>query len=129
MNVTIVGAGVVGTNLADAFHRAGHAVTFGAKLRHLDWQTSDLDENHAAIAAWIAESALANVREPLSVDVRTASVSKGAYDAAYSSNTAHIMSYPAVEKMFADKKMSRPRILRFFHEFFEYPKAVEVFKN
>lgn len=35
----------------------------------------------------------------------------------------------AVKKMFADEKLRRPRILRFFHEFFEYPKALEVFKN
>ena len=31
--------------------------------------------------------------------------------------------------MFADEKLRKPRILRFFHEFFEYPKAIEVFKN
>lgn len=35
----------------------------------------------------------------------------------------------AVQKMFADPKLQRPRILRFFHEFFEYQKATEVFKN
>ena len=35
----------------------------------------------------------------------------------------------AVEKMLADEKLSKPRIMRFFHEFFEYPKADEVFKN
>ena len=35
----------------------------------------------------------------------------------------------AVKKMFADEKLRRPRILRFFHEFFEYPKALEVIQN
>ena len=35
----------------------------------------------------------------------------------------------AVKKMFADPKLRRPRIIRFFHEFFEYRKALEVFKN
>ena len=35
----------------------------------------------------------------------------------------------AVQKMLADKKLRKPRILRFFHEYFEYPKAAEVFKN
>lgn len=35
----------------------------------------------------------------------------------------------AVEKMFADEKLDKPRILRFFREFFEYPKAEEVFKD
>lgn len=35
----------------------------------------------------------------------------------------------AVQKMFDDEKLRTPRILRFFHEYFEYPKAAEVFKN
>ena len=35
----------------------------------------------------------------------------------------------AVRKMLDDEKLSKPRILRFFHEYFEYPKATEVFKN
>ncbi len=78
-----------------------HAVAFASALDHLDWQTSDLDENHAPIAAWIAASSLANVRAPLSVDVRTAHLPKEAFDAAYSSNTAHIMSMDAVLDMLA----------------------------
>ena len=35
----------------------------------------------------------------------------------------------AVEKMLTDEKLNKPRILRFFHEYFEYNKADEVFKN
>lgn len=35
----------------------------------------------------------------------------------------------AVEKMFDDPKFRKPRILRFFREFFEYDKAVDVFKE
>ena len=35
----------------------------------------------------------------------------------------------AVQKMLADDKLAKPRIPRFFHEYFEYPKAAEVFKN
>lgn len=76
-----------------------HAVTFAAALDHLHWQTSDLDENHAGIDAWIGTSKLDNVTAPLSMDVRTAVVSAGAYDAVYSSNTAHIMGIDAVENM------------------------------
>ena len=77
-----------------------HAVAFTAALDHLYWQTSDLDENHAGIRAWIGESGSANIASPLSMDVRTASIEADAYDAAYSSNTAHIMGIDAVEKMF-----------------------------
>lgn len=77
-----------------------HAVTFGAALQHLEWQTSDLDENHAGIHGWIESAALANVLPPLSLDVRTASLEPDGFDAAYSSNTAHIMGIDAVERMF-----------------------------
>ncbi len=35
----------------------------------------------------------------------------------------------AVQKMLQDDKLNKPRILRFFHEYFEYPKATEVFKD
>jgi cyclopropane fatty-acyl-phospholipid synthase-like methyltransferase len=78
-----------------------HAVTFAAALDHLQWQTSDLDENHAAINAWIGASQLENVLPPLSMDVQTAVVSQDSYDAVFSSNTAHIMGIDAVESMYA----------------------------
>ena len=77
-----------------------HAVTFANELRHLYWQTSDLDENHAGIRAWAEHARLENLGAPVSLDVRTAQVDENAYDAAFSSNTAHIMSIDAVEKMF-----------------------------
>lgn len=35
----------------------------------------------------------------------------------------------AVKQMLADERLDKPRILRFFHEYFEYPNATEVFKN
>lgn len=34
-----------------------------------------------------------------------------------------------VRRMLDDPNLEKPRILRFFHEFFEYPRATEVFKN
>ncbi len=76
------------------------AAAFAAELDYLIWQTSDLDENHAGIRAWLADAALPNLPEPLSLDVRTAEMRDSAYDAAFSANTAHIMNIAAVEKMF-----------------------------
>lgn len=78
-----------------------HAIAFAAALDHLHWQTSDLDENHAGIQDWIDFAQLDNVASPLSMDVRVASVEANICDAAFSSNTAHIMGIDAVEKMFA----------------------------
>lgn len=78
-----------------------HAVKFAATLEHVSWQTSDLPENHPGIQAWLADSALANVRAPLSIDVRSARVEAASYDGVYSCNTAHIMSFDAVTDMFS----------------------------
>jgi len=78
-----------------------HAVHFAASLDHLHWQSSDLDENHPGIRAWIEDSGLHNIAAPLSLDVRRAVVTQAGYDCVYSANTAHIMSYGAVTNMFA----------------------------
>jgi len=78
-----------------------HAVAFGCVLGHLTWQTSDRDENHNDICTWLSEAALPNVLQPLSLDVLTAELPQTPFDAVFSANTAHIMSFAAVEKMFA----------------------------
>lgn len=78
-----------------------HAARFAAALPHLRWQSSDLDENHASINAWVDDSDLDNLLPPLLLDVRTAGKFTARFDAAYSANTAHIMSFEAVDKMFS----------------------------
>lgn len=77
-----------------------HAVRFGARLRWLEWQTSDLAENHAAIQAWIDESGLSNILPPLALDVLDEQSDLPPCDAVFSANTAHIMPIVAVERMF-----------------------------
>lgn len=77
-----------------------HAVTFAAALPGLTWQTSDLEQSHVGIRAWIEESGLDNVLPPVHFDVLTAGAVSGEYDAVFSANTAHIMSYAAVQRMF-----------------------------
>ena len=76
-----------------------HAVHFSASLPDLNWQTSDLPENHEGIRAHIAHSGLGNVIAPLTLDVRSATRNGQSYDAVYTANTMHIMSFSAVEKM------------------------------
>ncbi len=77
-----------------------HAVTFAAAMPNLHWQTSDLEENHDGIKAWIRSTGLDNVGAPVSFDVRNAMIESASYDAVFSANTAHIMSITAVEAMF-----------------------------
>ena len=78
-----------------------HAVRFAAAMGHLRWQTSDIDDNHSAINAWIGDSSLDNVAAPLSLDVRTDDVDEQGYDGVFSANTAHIMSFETVADMIA----------------------------
>jgi len=78
-----------------------HAVYIAARLPHVRWQTSDLAENHAAIAAWTEAAALDNVLAPIELDVRSALMNSSCFDAVFSANTAHIMAIDAVAAMFA----------------------------
>lgn len=78
-----------------------HAVYFGPEFPHLLWQTSDVAAMHAGILAWLLDSDAANVLPPVSLDVCGADWPAKGYDAVYSANTAHIMSWPEVECLFA----------------------------
>jgi SAM-dependent methyltransferase len=85
-----------------------HAVHFAAALPHLQWQTSDLPENHAGIAAWIAEAGLANVLPPVTLDAAHPEAWPALrFDAVFSANTLHIMGWPEVQSLFANL----PRVL------------------
>jgi SAM-dependent methyltransferase len=78
-----------------------HAVYFGAELSHLSWQTADLLQHHAGIRMWLDEAALPNVLVPIALDVNRSDWLEGHYDAVFSANTLHIVSWPEVEKLFA----------------------------
>lgn len=76
-----------------------HAVWLAAALPHLTWQTSDRSENHPGIRAWLDEAGPPNVLPPIELDVAGA-WPEGRFDAVFSANTTHIMSWPEVELMF-----------------------------
>jgi len=78
-----------------------HAVHMGAQLPHLIWQTSDLPNYHASIHAWLNEAPLDNVRAPLILDMTQPVWPEGDFDAVFTANTCHIMSWDKVERMFA----------------------------
>jgi len=68
-----------------------HASYFAAELPHLTWQASDVAEHLAGIRLWGMEPIELDVDKPWPVIDA---------DAAFSANTAHIMSWPQVERMF-----------------------------
>lgn len=77
-----------------------HAVYFAQHLPHITWLTSDRLDNHEGIKAWIADANVANVVNPVELDVSMAAWPKIDADAVYSANTAHIMSWSEVGHMF-----------------------------
>ena len=77
-----------------------HGVYFAGALPHLIWQTSDLPEQHDGIRAWLLEAALPNLKAPIALDVGGRWPDRS-FDAVFSANTAHIMSWPRVQQMFA----------------------------
>ena len=77
-----------------------HAARFAAAMPHLTWQCSDLGDYQAGLEACVADAKLLNFLPPLLLDVRALEPLNQRFDAVYSSNTAHIMSIDAVEKMF-----------------------------
>jgi hypothetical protein len=69
-----------------------HAAYFAPELPHLVWQPSDVAEHLPGIRMWGVE--------PIELDVDKPWPALDA-DAVFSANTAHIMSWPQVERMFA----------------------------
>lgn len=78
-----------------------HAVHFAAALPHLVWQTSELEPNLAGVRLWLEESKLPNLPPPIALDV-TGTWPDTPFDAVFSANTLHIMSWPDVRTMFAE---------------------------
>lgn len=76
-----------------------HAVHFALALPHLNWQTADRPEYLPGIRAWLEDAALPNTPVPLELDV-TGAWPSGIYDAVFSANTLHIMSWAEVEALF-----------------------------
>jgi cyclopropane fatty-acyl-phospholipid synthase-like methyltransferase len=77
-----------------------HAVHFARALPQLVWQCSDVTPNLAGIRQWLSEAALPNTPAPLAFDVNDASEPLGRFDAAFSANTLHIMSWAEVQRLF-----------------------------
>lgn len=78
-----------------------HAVHFAQAMPWLIWQTSDRAENMPGIQLWLAEAALSNTPAPIELDVATGRWPQARYDAIFSANTLHIMSWAEVEALFA----------------------------
>ena len=82
-----------------------HSVYFAPRLTHLTWQTSDVSAHHATINAWHTAYPAPNVYAPLAFDLEVdplpiSLASNQPYDAVFTANTLHIISWSLVEKLF-----------------------------
>lgn len=77
-----------------------HAVHFARHMPHLTWQPSDHPDNYKLCEPWLEEASLPNVKKPMALDVTDPDWKLPGFDGVFSANTAHIMSWPAVEAMF-----------------------------
>jgi len=84
-----------------------HAVHFARHLPHLTWQPTDCRDYLPGLSARIAAEGPPNLRLPVELDVLQAPWPAVCGDAVFSANTLHIMSWPAVQALFA----GLPRIL------------------
>ncbi len=78
-----------------------HAVFFAKHLPHLVWQPSEVREHISGVNLWCEEAKLPNVLPPVVLDVTTPTWPCTITDYVFSANTAHILSWPEIECMFA----------------------------
>ena len=78
-----------------------HAVHFARGLPHVEWQPTDVADNLPGISAWRDEAGLANLREPLALDLFSDRWPVAEAQAVVCINTIHIVSWKAVERLFA----------------------------
>jgi cyclopropane fatty-acyl-phospholipid synthase-like methyltransferase len=76
-----------------------HAVHFGAAFPQAVWQASDVEECLPGIRLWLDEAGLPNLPAPVRLDVNGPWPS-ARYDAVFTANTLHIMSWLEVRKLF-----------------------------
>lgn len=96
-----------------------HAAFFAERWPWLRWQPSDHADHLPGIEAWRAEAALLNLLPPIALQVALPPApgltlpmpgvpAQGMFDAAFTANTLHIMSWPHVQALFA----ALPGVLR-----------------
>ncbi len=85
-----------------------HAVWFAPRLPWLDWQPSDLENHQDDINKWLQNYPAPNLRKPIVLDVSSV-WPKTCYDAIFSSNTSHILSWENVEHMITGAASMLPK--------------------
>lgn len=76
-----------------------HALHFARGLPHLTWQPSDVAANLPGLQASCGDARPSNLHTPIALDLDQDWPAL-TYDAVFSANTLHIVSWPQVERLF-----------------------------
>ena len=77
-----------------------HAVHFTQHMSHLLWQPTDCADQISGMKLWFNEVTHQRIRQPLVLDV-TQNWTSQSFDYVFTANTLHIVSWVAVQSMFA----------------------------
>lgn len=80
---------------------AQHAIYFTGHLKGLCWQPSERSEAMPELRASLELNGNNSIEPPITLNVLHDPWPDRSFDTVYSANTAHIMSWPAVQAMFA----------------------------
>ena len=116
---------------------AQHAVYFAPKHPQLTWQTSDQDHYLEGINAQLAHAKVVNVLTPFELNVNQSPwvPDHARYDAVYTANTFHIMTWLDVQAFFAGlSKVTKEGSYLFVYGPFKYKECFtsesnQVFDN
>jgi cyclopropane fatty-acyl-phospholipid synthase-like methyltransferase len=88
---------------------AQHTVYFAERLRHLNWQPTDLAFSLAGAEIWIKEASLENVNPVAILDINDSDWSVKDFEYIYSANLVHFVSQNSVNAMFSgvDKHLKK----------------------
>ncbi len=82
-----------------------HAIHFSENIPDIKWQPSDLHENLSALTQNVTDALLKNCQSPIVLDVADKHQwPDSKYEAIFTANTLHIMSWQHVEKLFENIK-------------------------
>lgn len=96
-----------------------HAVHFANGMPHVEWQPTECDDEIASLHSRVRAEAPQNVRLPLPLDVCDSGW-PGPFDAVFTANTLHIMSWDAVMHFFrgAGQSLAESGVLCVYGPFF-----------
>lgn len=90
-----------------------HAVHFASAMPWLDWQPTDLEPQLAGINGWRDALGPDNLLPPRALDMGCLPWPEVGWTHAFSANTAHIVSWPTVQTLFAGIGQGLPEHGRF----------------